>query len=90
MHGGRGAQLDAKALIEALDSDHISGAVLDVTDPEPLPADHALWHHPKIILTPHIASVTQPETAANTVIANIRRYEAGFDPIGLVDRGRGY
>ncbi|MEF0941423.1 2-hydroxyacid dehydrogenase [Rhizobium sp. BR 362] len=90
VHAGRGQQLDAEALIEALDSGHIAGAVLDVTEPEPLPADHALWRHPKIILTPHIASVTQPETAANTVIANIRRHEAGLDPIGLVDRSRGY
>lgn len=90
VHAGRGQQLDAQALIEALDSDHLSGAVLDVTDPEPLPSDHPLWHHPDVILTPHIASVTQPETAAHTVIANIRRHEAGLDPIGLVDRRRGY
>jgi glyoxylate/hydroxypyruvate reductase A len=90
VHAGRGQQLDAEALIEALDSSHISGAVLDVTEPEPLPAEHGLWHHPKIILTPHVASVTQPETAADTVIANIRRHEAGLDPIGLVDRSRGY
>ncbi|MBB4568740.1 2-hydroxyacid dehydrogenase [Rhizobium leucaenae] len=90
VHAGRGQQLDAEALIEALDSGHIGGAVLDVTEPEPLPTDHALWSHPKIVLTPHIASITQPETAANTVIANIRRHEAGLDPIGLVDRSRGY
>ncbi|MFS8055412.1 glyoxylate/hydroxypyruvate reductase A [Rhizobium sp. BR 317] len=90
VHAGRGQQLDAVALIEALDSGHIGGAVLDVTEPEPLPTEHPLWHHPKILLTPHIASITQPETAANTVIANIRRHEAGLDPIGLVDRSRGY
>lgn len=90
VHAGRGQQLDAEALIEALDSGHLSGAVLDVTDPEPLPSDHPLWRHPGILLTPHIASVTQPETAAHTVIANIRRHEAGLDPVGLVDRGRGY
>ncbi|NTI25930.1 glyoxylate/hydroxypyruvate reductase A [Rhizobium rhizogenes] len=90
VHAGRGQQLDATALIDALDSGHLSGAVLDVTDPEPLPAEHALWRHPRIILTPHIASATQPETAAQTVITNIRRHEAGLDPIGLVDRSRGY
>ncbi|QND45492.1 glyoxylate/hydroxypyruvate reductase A (plasmid) [Rhizobium lusitanum] len=90
VHAGRGQQFDAAALMDALDSGHLSGAVLDVTDPEPLPTEHALWRHPKIILTPHIASVTQPETAANTVIANIRRHEAGLDPIGLIDRSRGY
>jgi glyoxylate/hydroxypyruvate reductase A len=90
VHVGRGPQLDQEALLAALDSGQLAGAVLDVTDPEPLPADHPLWRHPKIILTPHIASVTQPETAAKAVIDNIRRHEAGLDPTGLVDRTRGY
>ncbi|PDT82492.1 glyoxylate/hydroxypyruvate reductase A [Sinorhizobium sp. BJ1] len=90
VHVGRGPQLDTDALVAALDNDQLVGAVLDVTDPEPLPADHPLWRHPKVIITPHIASVTQPETAARTVIANIRRHEAGLDLIGLVDRDRGY
>ncbi|ANP90027.1 2-hydroxyacid dehydrogenase [Rhizobium leguminosarum] len=90
VHVGRGPQLDHQALVDALDAGHLSGAVVDVTDPEPLPADHAFWNHPKILLTPHIASVTQPETAAAAVIANIKRHQAGLDPIGLVDRNRGY
>lgn len=90
VHVGRGPQLDAAALIAALDGDHLSGAVIDVTDPEPLPKGHALWKHPKIMLTPHVASVTQPEGAARAVIENIRRHRAGLDPIGLVDRSRGY
>jgi glyoxylate/hydroxypyruvate reductase A len=90
VHVGRGPQLDHQALIDALDAGHLSGAVVDVTDPEPLPADDAFWNHPKILLTPHIASVTQPETAAVAVIGNIKRHQAGLDPIGLVDRNRGY
>lgn len=90
VHVGRGAQLDQPALLAALDRGALSSAVLDVTDPEPLPADHPLWQHPGVILTPHIASVTQPETAALAVIDNIRRFEAGLEPIGLVDRNRGY
>ncbi|MGY2049728.1 2-hydroxyacid dehydrogenase [Methylobacterium sp. JK268] len=90
VHAGRGGQLDAAALIAALDAGRLSGAVIDVTEPEPLPSDHPLWAHPKVLLTPHIASVTQPVTAARAVIANIRRLEAGLDPIGLVDRTRGY
>ena len=69
---------------------HLSGAVIDVTEPEPLASRTWFWHHPKIILTPHIASVTQPETAARAVIDNIKRHRAGLDPIGLVDRSRGY
>ncbi|MBA1345227.1 glyoxylate/hydroxypyruvate reductase A [Rhizobium sp. WYCCWR 11146] len=90
VHVGRGPQLDHQALVDALDTEHLSGAVVDVTDPEPLPQDHAFWNHPKILLTPHIASVTQPETAAAAVIGNIKRHQAGVDPIGLVDRNRGY
>ncbi|NTF10299.1 glyoxylate/hydroxypyruvate reductase A [Agrobacterium rubi] len=90
IHAGRGPQLDQMALIDALDSGHLSGAMLDVTDPEPLPADHPLWRHPGVIITPHIASVTQPETAAMAVIDNIRRHTNGLDPIGLIDRSRGY
>ena len=90
VHVGRGQQLDDSALIAALDNGRLSGAVLDVVHPEPLPAEHPLWLHPKVILTPHVASVTQPLSAARAVIANIRRHEAGLDPIGLVDAGRGY
>lgn len=90
VHAGRGKQLDHDALIDALDSGMLSGAVIDVTEPEPLPQDHRFWTHPKILLTPHIASVTQPHSAARTVIENIKRYEAGEPPLGLVDRARGY
>ncbi|TRC87800.1 glyoxylate/hydroxypyruvate reductase A [Mesorhizobium sp. WSM4310] len=90
VHTGRGPQLDHKALVAALDSGHLSAAMIDVTDPEPLPACHPFWRHPKIVLTPHVASVTQPVTAALAVIENIRRHRDGLDPIGLVDRSRGY
>ncbi len=90
IHAGRGPQLDHAALLAALDRDHLAGAMIDVTDPEPLPEDHPFWLHPKIILTPHVASVTQPGGAARAVIENIRLHLAGRDPIGLVDRVRGY
>ncbi len=90
VHVGRGPQLDQQALLDALDSGHLAGAVIDVTDPEPLLSDHSFWSHPKIVLTPHIASVTQPETAAVAVIENIKLCRAGLDPIGLIDRRRGY
>ncbi|MXQ14216.1 2-hydroxyacid dehydrogenase [Microvirga makkahensis] len=90
VHVGRGPQLDQQALVAALDTGKLSGAVLDVTDPEPLPQGHPLWSHPKVMLTPHIASVTQPHTAARSVIENIRRHRAGQELIGLVDRTRGY
>ena len=90
LHGGCGPQLDQGALIEALDSGHLAAAMLDVTDPEPLPESHPLWSHPKVIITPHMASVTQPHTAAQSVIENIRRHRAGRNPVGLVDRTLGY
>jgi len=90
VQAGRGAQLDQAALLAALDCGDLSGAVLDVTDPEPLPSDHPLWQHPRVLITPHVASVTQPETAALAVAENIKRHRAGLDPIGLVDRNRGY
>lgn len=90
LHVGRGPQLDQGALIEALDSGHLAAAMLDVTDPEPLPESHPLWSHPNVIITPHIASATQPHTAAQSVIENIRRHCAGQNPIGLVDRTLGY
>jgi glyoxylate/hydroxypyruvate reductase A len=90
VHVGRGPQLDQLALLAAFDTGKLSGAVLDVTDPEPLPQGHPLWSHPKVMLTPHIASVTQPHTAAQSVVENIRRHRAGQELIGLVDRTRGY
>ena len=64
--------------------------MLDVTDPEPLPADSALWAHPRLRITPHIASMTQPETAALAVIDNLRRHARGEPLRGTVDRRRGY
>lgn len=87
---GRGGHLDQDALIAALDAGQLSAAVLDVTDPEPLPAGHPLWSDPRVLITPHIASMTQPETAVEVVLDNLRRHRAGEPLIGLVDRGRGY
>ncbi|MNV10200.1 Glyoxylate/hydroxypyruvate reductase A [compost metagenome] len=90
VHVGRGAQLDHQALGDALDSGWLSAAVLDVTAPEPLPGDHPFWSNPRILVTPHVASMTQPETAVDLVLENIRRHEAGAPLVGLVDRDRGY
>lgn len=87
---GRGAQLVAADLLAALDAGRLSEAVLDVTDPEPLPPDSALWGHPRLRITPHIASMTQPETAALAVIDNLRRHARGEPLRGMVDRRRGY
>lgn len=90
VHVGRGQHLDHEALLDALDSGRLSGAVLDVTEPEPLPAGHRFWNHPKVLLTPHIASKVEAAPAAKAVIENLRRHRSGLPPIGLVDRNRGY
>ncbi|MBK7470195.1 MAG: glyoxylate/hydroxypyruvate reductase A [Betaproteobacteria bacterium] len=87
---GRGPQLVEADLRAALDAGQLGHAILDVCDPEPLPPGHWLWRHPKVWLTPHIASMTQPESAVEVVLENLRRFEAGEPMVGLVDRGRGY
>ena len=90
VHVGRGPQLLAHDLLAALAVGQIGDAVLDVTDPEPLPASHAFWHHPQIQITPHVASMTEPVGAAEAVLDNLRRFEAGETMLGLVDRSKGY
>lgn len=86
----RGGHLVEDDLIPALDSGHLSGATLDVFHTEPLPPEHAFWTHPKIVLTPHAAAATLPETAALAVAENIARCEAGEPLRGAVDWERGY
>lgn len=87
---GRGGHLVEPDLIPALDAGRLSAAVLDVTAVEPTPADHPFWRDPRIVLTPHIASMTQPESAGRVLLDNVRRHRAGEPMIGLVDLGRGY
>ncbi len=90
VHVGRGPQLVAADLLAALASGRLAEAVLDVTEPEPLPAGHAFWSHPNLRLTPHIASMTQPLSAAEAVLDNLARHVAGQPMTGLVDRRKGY
>lgn len=87
---GRGDHLNEDDLLGALDGDCLSAAILDVCSIEPLPEGHPFWQHPRILLTPHIASVTQPDTSAEAVLDNIRRHREGLPLVGLVDRVRGY
>ena len=87
---GRGPLIDDDALLDALDRGHVAHATLDVFRVEPLPADHPFWAHPKVTVTPHIASETRPETAAQVIAENIRRGETGEPFLHLVDRERGY
>ncbi|MDJ0823982.1 MAG: glyoxylate/hydroxypyruvate reductase A [Rhodobacter sp.] len=87
---GRGQLIDDNALLAALDSGQIGHATLDVFREEPLPEDHPFWAHPSVTVTPHIASETRAETAAQVIAENIRRSEAGEPLLHLVDRKAGY
>ena len=87
---GRGGHLVEKDLLEALEGGRLSSAILDVAATEPLPPEHQFWKHPNILFTPHIASMTQPETAALVLLENIRRFEAGEPMTDVVDRTKGY
>jgi len=90
LNPGRGALIDDNALIDALDSGRIANATLDVFRIEPLPQDHPFWSHPRVTVTPHIASETRAETASLVIAENIRRSEAGEQLLFLVDRVSGY
>lgn len=87
---GRGPHVVDADLLAALDSGQLGAAVLDVTEPEPLPPGHAFWSHPGIWLTPHVASSTQAESGGEALIANLERYFRGEAMHGVVDRARGY
>jgi glyoxylate/hydroxypyruvate reductase A len=86
----RGGLIVDDALLELLDSGHLSGAALDVFHQEPLPKQHRFWLHPKVSLTPHTAAVTPIVPAARQLAAKIRQL-ANDEPVsGIVERGRGY
>lgn len=87
---GRGPLIDDAALLSALDNGQIAHATLDVFRTEPLPAADPYWAHPKVTVTPHIASETRPDTASQIIVENIRRGEAGEPFLHLVDRDLGY
>lgn len=86
----RGLHVVDADLIAALDSGHLAGAMLDVFFPEPLPAEHPYWTHPKVIVTPHIAGDPNPDTAAQQVGENIKRARAGKALINEVDPDAAY
>ncbi|WP_298680232.1 glyoxylate/hydroxypyruvate reductase A [uncultured Lentibacter sp.] len=87
---GRGALIDDDALLAALDTGQIAHATLDVFRIEPLPEAHPFWAHPRVTVTPHIASETRAQTCSEVVAENIRRCEAGEPLLHLVDRAAGY
>lgn len=87
---GRGAIVDLRALTNALQTEEIAGAALDVFEQEPLPNDHLLWGMPNVLITPHIAAAS-PRIAQRhleTLLENIRLFVQGKEPITLVDKQR--
>ena len=86
----RGNHLVEEDLISALDEGKLSGALLDVFRQEPLPADHPFWSHPKIKITPHVASVTTPQSAIQLLLKNAERLVKGEELLHQVDRESGY
>jgi glyoxylate/hydroxypyruvate reductase A len=86
----RGRHLVEADLLAALDRGHLAHATLDVFREEPLPAGHPFWRHPRIRVTPHVASYSDPASGADLVVENLRRLDAGLPLLHQVDRQRGY
>jgi len=86
----RAAHLPIPDLLDALDTGHVRHAILDVFDEEPLPGASALWRHPRITITPHVAAPSDPRTCVPVVLQNLDRVRDGLVPLHLVDRTAGY
>ena len=90
LNAARGGHVVQDDLLAALDSGQIAAAALDVFEPEPLPPDHPFWSHPRVVMTPHAASITIPSSAAPQVVENLRRARSGRPLLNLVDFRAGY
>ena len=90
INAARGKHLVEADLLAALASGQLAYAALDVDQTEPLPPEHPFWRHPRITLSPHIASITDPRTTAALVAENVRRYRAGEPLLYTVDAALGY
>ncbi|WP_315729175.1 MULTISPECIES: glyoxylate/hydroxypyruvate reductase A [unclassified Bradyrhizobium] len=86
----RGEHLIADDLVALLRTGHLRGAVLDVFEREPLPADHPLWREPGVLVTPHMAAIASWTVIAQQIVENVRRLKRGEPLLNAVDRARGY
>lgn len=86
----RGELVEDADLLKALNNNRLKWAVLDVFKEEPLSKNHLYWSHPKVIITPHSASLTNPKTASKQLAANYLRLTEEKELHNLVDRERGY
>lgn len=87
---GRGEHVVDDDLLDALETGCVRAATLDVTSIEPLPTEHRYWSHERILITPHVAGLSSPKTAAAAVADNVRRAMSGLDLLNEVDLVRGY
>jgi glyoxylate/hydroxypyruvate reductase A len=87
---GRGEHLVRDDLLAALDSGQLRGALLDVFVQEPLPTEDVFWRHPKICLTPHIASSASYEVIAGQILENLARLDSGVPLANQVNPEQGY
>lgn len=91
---GRGTAVDTEALLQALRSGRLGGAALDVTDPEPLPADHPLWRQPGCLITPHVTGRSNDQVTkkaiAEIAAANIASFLQSGKPVRAVDFKKTY
>jgi phosphoglycerate dehydrogenase-like enzyme len=87
---GRGNAMDNSALVEALSNNKLAAAVLDVTDPEPLPENHPFWGTPNLFLTFHTSAISYPEDMVNLFVENYKLYIEGKPFNHQVDFERGY
>lgn len=90
INAARGDHLDENALLNALETEQLSGALLDVFQTEPLPDTHPFWSHERIVVTPHVAAPTPAQEAVEQIAESIRLLNRGETPAGLVDRHSGY
>lgn len=90
INAARGKHLVDEDLIYAIDINLIEHAVLDVFRDEPLPESHPFWGRNKITITPHIASITNPDDVAALIIDNYKRTLSGMDLLHEISKGKGY
>ena len=86
----RGALVVENDLLALLDEGHLASATLDVFAEEPLPPGHPFWHHPRIVITPHVSAATLVDVSVAQVVDKLEAIERGEAASGVVDVARGY
>jgi phosphoglycerate dehydrogenase-like enzyme len=91
---GRGSTVDTEALCDALESGHISGAALDVTEPEPLPKEHRIWKIKNAVITPHVSGGFSLQETHDRIIRisanNVEAFLNNKDLVNVIDTSKGY